>query len=198
MGLIQSSAPETEPVTLAQAKEHLSLATSAQDDLVTGLIKVARKHCEELTDHQFITATWDWTLQSFPGPWGFTVPWPPLQSVTHIKYIDVDGDLQTLSTDVYQLDIFSRPGSIVLKHNQSWPQIRHDLNAVQIQFVAGYGNAASDLDVRLPLLVNRLVAYLFKHRGVIDDQGRVAQTPAGFEQMLAPFTLPDIAGMEQT
>jgi uncharacterized phiE125 gp8 family phage protein len=194
MGLVQSTGPGAEPVTLAEAKAQVHIATSAHDTLLTGLIVAARAHCEELTGRQFITATWDWYFNRFPGVRDFAVPWPPLQSVTYIKYIDTGGTLQTLATSVYELDIYSRPGRIALKYGQSWPSIRSDINAVQVRFVAGYGAAGSDVEARLQLLIKRLIAHLFEFPGVVDSTGKVTDTPAGFEQMLAPFTLPEVGG----
>lgn len=198
MGLLQTTAPTVEPVTLAEAKSQLNLSTSAHDvkignDAVgTGLIAAARAHVEGLTHRQLNTATWDWYLPCFPGVGGFMVPWPILQTVGYIKYLDVAGDLQTLSTDVYQLDIYSQPGRIVLKHSQSWPSLRDDINAVQIRFVAGYGDAASDVPIALRQLILRLVAHLFEFPGVVDSMGKVTDTPAGFEGMLSLFVLPDV------
>ena len=39
-------APVTEPVTLAEAKEYARIDGSAEDALITSLIKMARLHCE--------------------------------------------------------------------------------------------------------------------------------------------------------
>ena len=59
----------------------------------------------------------------------FEVPQPRLISVTSIKYTDTNGDIQTLATSVYFVDIANEPSRITLKHNQIWPTIRGDANS---------------------------------------------------------------------
>ncbi len=144
------TAPAAEPLTLAEAKLHLRVDHTLDDDLITALITVAREYAENYTRRAFIQQTLEYTTHCFPAGGVFELPRPPLQSVTSIKYIDVDGVLQTVDAADYQVDTYREPGLVKPAYLESWPiVVRSDFNAVQIRYVAGYspsGSPASDLD----------------------------------------------------
>jgi uncharacterized phiE125 gp8 family phage protein len=58
--------------------------------------------------------------------------------VTHIKYTDTDGALQTLSSSRYVVDTACKPGRIIPAYNDYWPSTRDIPNAVTVRFVAGW------------------------------------------------------------
>lgn len=187
MGLTQTVGPDVEPVSLADAKSHMRVTTTDENDLITALIVAARFHIEAATGRQMITASWEWSLPCFPSHDTFAVPLPPLQSVTHIKYTDSNGDEQTLADTVYDVDIVSRRGRIGLAYGQSWPSIRNDMNAVRITFVAGYGDAASDIPANLIHAHKLLIEHLDRFRGVVAEGRRVTSVPTGLANLIHPF-----------
>mgnify|MGYP000365478232 CR=1 FL=1 len=85
MALTISSEPAVEPISLAEAKAHLRVDTSADDSLITSLIVAARKYFEERTRRSLITQSWKLTLDDFPTE--FTLTRPPIQSVTSVKSV---------------------------------------------------------------------------------------------------------------
>ena len=133
--------PTAEPVTLLEAKDHLRVDGSDDDALISVLITAARKWAEEYTGRQFVTATWDWFLDGFCQ--SFSVPIPPLQSVTSIKYLYTAGAEQTLDAATYRVDAVSEPGRIALDYGKSWPATYQVINDVTVRFVAGYGAASA-------------------------------------------------------
>ena len=132
--------PAVEPVTLAEAKAHLRVDTVDDNLFITSLIIDARQGAETKTRRVFVTQTWTEILDEFPAT--IILPYPPLQSVTHIKYIDANGTQQTMSSADYIVDTQSAPARITPAFGKSWPGIQSRINAVEIQFVAGYGLAA--------------------------------------------------------
>lgn len=119
--------PIVEPVTLAEAKDHLNVTnigspatTSPDDTLITALIQAAREHAEIYTNRSFVSQTWKLLMDDFPS-WELRLSKPPLISVTSIKYYDTDNVQQTLvaNTD-YTVDIFSEPGWVV-PSSSGWP-----------------------------------------------------------------------------
>ena len=46
MGLKQTVAPAVEPISLTEGKLHLRIDTTAEDGLISSLIKTARQYCE--------------------------------------------------------------------------------------------------------------------------------------------------------
>ena len=70
MPSILTSAPATEPVSLAEAKLHLRVETVMTDDdtLIQALITAARQTAESITRRAFITQSWKLVLDQFPAP----------------------------------------------------------------------------------------------------------------------------------
>src|SRR5262249_25595806 len=134
-GLVQSVAPASEPLTLADAKQWARVETTDDDALITSLIVMAREYAETITQRQLLQATWVMTIDRFPGgdpgwgrwwPWGsactIRLPGPPLQSVSSINYIDTQGNTQTvnLSTDVI-IDTQRDPPRLLPAWGKVWP-----------------------------------------------------------------------------
>jgi uncharacterized phiE125 gp8 family phage protein len=141
------TAPDVEPVTLAELKTHLRITDTDtdRDAMLTALLLSARVHIDGKSGYlgrAINTQTWELRLDSFPDE--IVIPLPPLQSVTSVKYIDTDGVEQTLSTDIYQVTT-DDPATIVEKYGQSWPSTRDEKEAVRVRFVAGYGDSADDV-----------------------------------------------------
>ena len=141
MGLTLIQAPSEEPITVEEAKASPSLriTTAANDTDIGTLIATARDTAETITRRAFVTQTWELVLDGFPSG-GIVVPLPPLQSVASIKYIDDNGDQQTLNPLLYAVDTDSEPGLVVPAYGETWPSTRDEVNAVRVRFVAGYGS----------------------------------------------------------
>lgn len=183
--LTLQTAPSVEPVTTAEAKTFANISTSADDDLIDGLITAARKHCEDYVNRQFINATWDLKLESFPGE--ILIPKPPLSSVTSISYTDTNGDIQTLTavTD-YQVDTASEPGRIKPAYDEDWPSdVKEGVyDAVVIRFVAGYGTAGSNVPAEILLAIKMLVAHWYRFREPIVTGTTVVRIPMAVDALL--------------
>jgi uncharacterized phiE125 gp8 family phage protein len=137
--------PDSEPLTLDEAREHLRITpfgsplAHPDDDLITGLIVAARQFCENYLQRALPTQTIQFPIDSFSGK--IAVPLRPVQSIVEITYIDTNGAQQTLADTVYTLDEFK--GEIVLKYGQRWPATRSDVNAVLITAEVGYTDGQS-------------------------------------------------------
>ena len=178
-----TGAPGLEPVTLAEMKLHLRATEDTTDnDLITSLIIAARQWCEGYQNRAYISQTI--TLKSDRFPKVFYIPRPLLISVTSIKYIDTAGVEQTLSTDVYDTDIYSQPGRIGLKYGQSWPAIRGDINSVEIIYKAGYGEATADVPDGIKAAIKLLAAHLYVNRIAVCDSS-MTEVPLAVRSLLA-------------
>ena len=71
--LNRSSGPNSDPVTLAEAKAHLRIDTDTEDDLITSLITSATRWAEDYCDRTFCLTQWTMRLDSFYGPVGSPV-----------------------------------------------------------------------------------------------------------------------------
>ncbi|MEI5998239.1 DNA-packaging protein [Paraburkholderia bengalensis] len=91
------------------------------------------------------------------------IPFPRLQSVDAVTYIDPTGATQTLDPSLYVVDAISEPGVLTPKTNTYWPDTENTTNAVKISFTAGYGDAAAVPDGIKTWILLR-VGSLFENR----------------------------------
>jgi uncharacterized phiE125 gp8 family phage protein len=151
MGLRPITPPSVEPVTLAEAKLHLRVDHTDDDTLIGLYIEGARQFTEKFTARALVTQTWELVIDQFPLS-EIMIPLPPLQSVTSIKYDAPNGVEQTLATTGYDVDTASQPGWVV-PATSGWPSTIDAINAVRIQFVAGYSpttDSPPDLVANIP------------------------------------------------
>jgi uncharacterized phiE125 gp8 family phage protein len=161
------TAPAAEPITLEEAKNHMRVEVDTDDTIITNFIMTARRYCEKIQGRFYVTQTWDWFLDQFPE-YPFDLPYPPLQSITHIKYYDKDGTEFTFSSAKYQVDVKGFQGRITLVFNESWPSVSlKPINGVVIRFVAGYG-AASAVPAEIKTAIKILIAHWYENRQITD------------------------------
>ena len=138
------TSPPVEPVDLDEVKEHLKITSSDTDSLLYNLSVAASEYVETFTGRALVQQTWKMYLQDWPTGDEFEIPYPTLQSVTHIKYTDSDDNQTTWTSTYYEVDTDSEPGRVILAYGESWPTATlHPKNPIEIQFVAGY-SASSD------------------------------------------------------
>jgi uncharacterized phiE125 gp8 family phage protein len=169
MALKLITPPAVEPVSLAEAKLHLRVDETADDDLIRSLIQTCRQDIETLCLHALITQTWNLYLDGFPGCSEIELPWPPLQSVTGVYYIEEGGVEKTFASSNYFVDINSTPGKIVLKTSASWPAMSNPqvANPVRIEFKCGFGDIPSSVDYRAIAAIKLLLGHYYENREAV-------------------------------
>src|SRR5665213_958293 len=103
------SEPVNPPLFLADVKDHLRVLSNDEDQLILALMETVRKKIDGRDGYlgrALLTQTWDcWIDWNFPSDvCPIEMPLTPLQSVTYIKYIDPDGNQQTVDPSVYTVD----------------------------------------------------------------------------------------------
>lgn len=184
MSLTLSSGPATEPVTTAEAKTHLRVTDSNSDTYIDTLIATARLACERETNRAFITQTWVLRLDSFPDV--IRLRKCPVISVSSIAYVDSNGDSQTLSSSLYQVDTSTEPARIIPAYGQTWPTTRSQINAVTVTFTCGYGGASS-VPVAIKHAIKLLISHWFEVREPVVMGTIVASLPMSVQYLLDPY-----------
>ena len=116
----------TEPVTTAYAKTHMRVDISDDDTLIANLVTAARERAEKYCNRSFVAHTFRADLVGF---WDvMTLPFGPVQSITHIKYYDTDSPsaLQTLSSSVYA----RHKDAVYRNHGARWESVYPRSDAV--------------------------------------------------------------------
>jgi uncharacterized phiE125 gp8 family phage protein len=173
-GLRLVTPPESEPLTIAEAKHHLRIADGVNHDdhYVGSLIIAAREYVESYTNRQLLTATWDLTLDRFPhGVGPIYLPRAPLQSVVSVTYRDAAGVETVMEAANYEVNNAVEPGRIGLPWASGhWPIWSGSAaSVVVVRFVAGYGSAG-DVPKTLRQAMLLLVGHWFINR---EEVGRV-------------------------
>lgn len=167
-----TTAPATEPVTATEAKLHCRVDHSTEDAIFTRLIEMARIQCEAISGRAFITRTYTALLDYWPR-WTFELPYPPLATITSIKYYDDAGSAAvTFDSANYYVDTNSEPGRVALLNDADWPSTTlRDINGVEIIYTAGYGVAA-DVPDQYKQAMLLLIGHLYENReSVVVQQG---------------------------
>lgn len=188
------TAPAAEPVGLDEIKAHLRVDDTTEDGLIIGKMIAARMMAEAWTGRALCTQTWDWFLPEFPADcYGgtFLVPYPPLVSVTHVKYVAEDGTLTTITASDYAVIAPAGPragfGTIAPAYNVDWPSFRAQRDAVQIRFVAGYGGPEK-VPNPIKSAIKLIVGDLYENREAqIADARAIIQTNKTTDALLLNF-----------
>lgn len=142
------TAPAYEPLSLAEAKLFLKVETTADDPLISSMIRVAREYAEKFTQTALVQQTWDDKRDGVRADeCGLIVlEKPPVQSVV-ITYVDTNGDTQTWSSAEYRTDLPSdfHKARIEPAYGYSYPQVRDVINSFTIRQVCGYTGASKSI-----------------------------------------------------
>ena len=178
LNLVVVTTPTEEPITLAQAKEHLRVDGTDEDALIGTYISAARLKCEELSRRAFVTQTLALVLDCWPDESIVKLPRPPLISLTSVIYKDSTGTPTTWGSSNYVIDTFSTPGRLALASGMSWPGVTlYPIGGVKITYQAGYG-AASAVPEIYKQAVKLLTAFYYENREQLDE------IPKGIRDML--------------
>ena len=180
--LTETAAPALEPLTTAEAKLHLRVDHSEEDDLIDRMVAAARQSVELFTNRSLINTTFTLKLDGFPQE--IRTPRSPLSSVTSITYLDTDDASQTLAGTVYGADTDTEPGRIYLKTDQVWPDTSDLHNSGTVTFVAGYGSATSSIPAGLRSAVALLAAHYYDFREPVIAGAAVNKVPLSVERLL--------------
>ena len=190
MGLVIVTEPASEPITTAEAKTHMRVDSSTEDAYIDTLIAAARTHVEKQTSRALITQTWDLWWDVLPVMSAVTLPKPPLQSVSYVKYYD-EADAESVFGSInYFVDTTGNSsGRLGLNVGSTWPTAATRLfNAYQIRFVAGYGNASS---VPAPLrhAIKLLVQHWFENREPVNIGNITSDIPIMIDHLIWPYRI---------
>ena len=163
-----TTAPVIEPISLEDAKAQARVTDDANDTQLDTYIMVAREAAEAYMGRGLLTQTWTLVLEG----WANVIPLPmaaPLQNdavanpstAVIVKYYDEDGTLQTLATTVYDVDTVTRPGTVTLKPEQSWPSVQSGRRkgVIEITYVVGW-TSADLIPERIKQGIRQYVTYL--------------------------------------
>jgi uncharacterized phiE125 gp8 family phage protein len=150
---------------------------TTEDDLISALITAAREYCEGYTGRALATQTLEAYPPQFPCRSEIEIPYPPLQSVTSVKYTNSAGTETTMTVNTdYIVDADSNVGRIVLPYAGVWPTATlYTVNPIKIRYVAGY-YASNPIPKMIKQAMLLLIGHWYESReAVLIGQGTMSK-----------------------
>lgn len=148
-----TTAAACEAVSLTEAKLHAKVDGTADDTLLTALVKAAGADAaaELGRGAVLVEATFELTLDAFPaGDAPIELPTRPATAMVSFKYDDADGIEQTLASNAYVFTASATgPGespmlaSLRPLKGETWPATADDYGAVRIRYKAGWATTGT-------------------------------------------------------
>lgn len=136
--------PDTEAVTLTEAKEHLRVIHDADDALIGRLITAAREHVENETGRALVAATYRQRFAMFDRP--LWLPLWPVAEVMSVSYVGADGVRMTVDPTAYAVEAdWSTVHSV-----SAWPS---PATSVAVEFTTAPGEVPEGLKTAILLRV---------------------------------------------
>lgn len=177
--------PVVEPVSVAEAKQHLRIDPDFDgDDLyIQTLISSARHHVETVSDRTLIRSQWQIKLDTFPS-WDIELPRPPIAiGDVVVTYIPSNAVYEPVQYTDFRVDRDSTPAVIRPQWNGSWPTARGAENDVTITYWAGYGPSGVNVPPPARNCILMLVGHWYATREAV-VQGGMNPVPMAVEVML--------------
>lgn len=160
-------------ISVADAKRHLHIEQieTYYDADIEAYIRTAQEYVEEFTNLTLfdtnIVVTWNRFPESSTG--ALTLPAWPVDSISQIEYIDESGATVSIDENAeVQSSFASTPAFILPLPGEEWPATQPDrVDAVSVNFTAGYGTTSATVPHRIKQAIKLLVAHWFKNREAV-------------------------------
>ena len=177
-------------LTVQEVKDYLRVDSSDEDTLLGVLIDAATQVAEHYLGRFLLTTVIEEFYDFFPVYKTGVDPFKgdrnivylsrgPVQSITSLKYVDGNGDEQTVSTDDYRSDLVSEPARIMPEHG--WYGTKDTVNAVIVRYTCGY-TQASDVPANIKVALLLIIGEMYEKR--VDSVHRL---PTASEHLLNPY-----------
>lgn len=178
------TAPAGEPITLAAAKEFVSIEDDTFDSLIETFIAGARGHIEAMTGTRLVPQTVELRADAWDD--FARLPIGPVSAITSIHYLDVDGIEQLLDPGDAELFGEGLQQAIVRAIDVAdWPPIRQRKGALRVRLVVGYADLPSPL--RIAMLTMTADQFAFRESVAIGATANLVPSSMRIEHLLSNF-----------
>lgn len=184
MTLFRTEPPALEPVTLAEAKQHLRLVHASEDALISGLIKAAREEVERATGLALIDQAWRLAVDRLPDNDTLLLHRHPVRDVLSVTAFGSEGEAALVPAANYQVDQLSRPARL---HFRVRPPTLRAMNGLEVDFRAGFGEAGTDVPDLLKRAILMLVTHWYEFRSAFGPDQQPVSYPGGYDRLIAGY-----------
>lgn len=183
---VRTVAPAVTPVSLAEAKAHLRVEHSDDNELIASLIAAATEHLDGwsgILGRALVTQTWQQDFRSFGC--GLRLALAPVASVTSVTYYDGSNASQTLSETVYSLLVDARGPYLALAPGKTWPGAYYRPDAVRVTYVAGV--AVDQVPAPIKAAIKLMIGHWYENREPVGTGAGWEELPLAVKALLAPL-----------
>lgn len=182
-----------EPVQLSEAKAHLRVDESFNDDdvYIRMLIKAARERAEAYTGRAFVQKTYNLYLTEYAS--AVELPNEPISTVDEVKYLNSAGTWVALASLTDYVLAKSNTGVQVILNDISALSTTENVDKIKIKYTCGvYANVAGD-SVKNPFPDSVKYAMLLMIRTMYDNRDNIVtgtivnEIPTNSQFLLNPF-----------
>lgn len=180
--------PPSAVVTAAEAKASGVFSSDDDNTYVDLLLAVAQGQIDGppgWLGRAIGTQTLEWRGDDF-GCEDIRLLYPPVVSITSVKYDDSDGVEQTVAGGDYRLVGQPSMPRVALAYGESWPSVRWQSEAVRIRYSAGYTTVPTPIKHAIILMAGEL-------RGAIPNEGGALKRKTVDGVGSREYTVPDTA-----
>lgn len=178
------TAPAAMPVTLVEAKAHLRVTSTTEDDTISALIAAATQYLERDTGQALIDQRWRAWWDTAPCDGVLELMRSPVRGIVSVTVYDADGNAAVLDGADYYVNLVARPARVGLGDGVTAAM---RANGIEIDFDAGYGEAGTDAPDMLKRAILVLVAHWYEFRGVYDAADQPVSVPALYARLTRHF-----------
>lgn len=201
MALKRITEPTTQCVSVSDVKDFLRIqGTTAEDVLLSGLIKAAERYGENYMKRAIMRQQWELRLDDFNGHDGeIELPRPPLSTNSTdvvISYIEdtTAGNTTSLATTAFTVDYYATPGRVYPSYDNEWPEPRDEKNAVRITYYSGHSSPVL-VPENIKQWVKLRIGAMYEHREslMVGSGNFVTELPHSYvDGLLDEFVVQDV------
>jgi uncharacterized phiE125 gp8 family phage protein len=183
---VRTAAPVDPLISLSEAKAHLRVDYSDEDNYINGLILAAVSYLDGYSGRlgrALTTQTWTQDFPAFADPLRLAVG--DLIAVSSVTYYDATNAQQTLATSVYASATDTLGPYIGLKPDKTWPTTYTRPDAVRVTWTAGFGATSASVPPAIKMAAFLLIGHWYANREATGEG--MTELPFAVEALLAPF-----------
>lgn len=179
--------PSVSPVSVDDCKLQLRIEDTYDDEYIQILIDAATEYVGGrdglLGNKLLINQTWDYSTTGPDSDGKLCLPFSPVSSIASITYYDGDEVSQTATVSDFNLFGDEDYAYLKPKTGNTWPTIYNRPDGITVQFVAGYGAAASDIPKNITQAILLIVAHWYENRTAV-THGQPKEVPMAADSLI--------------
>ena len=182
MAITDINPPALEPVTLDYAKVFLRVDHDDEDALITDLIRAARLRVEGLINSALMSRARRFTTLKIKSK-GVFINSGNISQITAVRLLSGEAETE-ISLSALTINLRCQPPIVSVKERTSFQSYAPEADALEIDFISGFGEDEGDIPMPLRQAMLLLLAQSYEYRGEVEVPPTV---PMMVDALLMPY-----------